>query len=344
MDQAVNVALVGFGYAGRVFHAPLIEAVSGLKLAGIVSSRPAAIDAAKPGTRVIPTLESALRDDGVDLVVIATPNALHASQAHAALSAGKHVVVDKPFTVTVAEAEAVCAQAERAGRVLSVFHNRRWDSDFLTLQALIGRDALGDVRYLESHFDRYRPQVRDRWRERRGSGAGLWFDLGPHLIDQVLQLFGPPDDISVDRAMLRDGAQVDDYFHATLSYAKRRVVLHASMLAPVHDVRFLVHGTRGSYVKEGLDTQESTLVAGRTPHDITWGQDPRPGLLTTVDDADRRSESVPNEPGDYCRFYAAVRDAIRDGAPNPVSSREALEVMRWLERGVPIADATVSPS
>ncbi|MFN8582030.1 MAG: oxidoreductase [Gemmatimonadaceae bacterium] len=332
MIPPLSVALIGYGYAGRVFHAPLAAAVPGLSLQRIVSSRADAVHADWPGVRVSATVDEALSDADIDLVVIATPNELHASQAHAALDAGKHVVVDKPFTVTVAEAEAVCQHAERAGRVLSVFHNRRWDGDFRTVRALIDSGALGDVRYFESHFDRFRPQVRDRWRERIGPGAGLWFDLGPHLLDQSLQLFGPPREITVDRAVLRDGAQVDDYFHATLRYDTRRVVLHATMLAPAHDLRFVVHGTQGSYVKEGLDTQEDALKAGAKPGGFRWGEDPRTGLLTTWHDGETSTRPVPNEPGNYLRFYEGVRDAITIGGVNPASGDDGLAVMRLLLR------------
>ncbi|MBK6304612.1 MAG: Gfo/Idh/MocA family oxidoreductase, partial [Gemmatimonadetes bacterium] len=182
MMEPLNVALVGYGFAGRVFHAPLIAAVEGLRLHTIVSSQGSLVREQWPDVRVVPSLAEALADRGIDLVVLATPNAVHAEQAHAALDAGKHVVVDKPFTVTVAEAESVVAHAERVGRVLSVFHNRRWDSDFLTVRKLIAEGALGEVTYFESRFDRYRPVVRDRWRERAGAGAGLWYDLGPHLV------------------------------------------------------------------------------------------------------------------------------------------------------------------
>lgn len=340
MSAPLNVALVGYGYAGRTFHAPLIASVDGLRLHAVVTSKPHEIRARWPQARPYPELAGALADDAVDVVVLATPNVLHAPQAHAALAAGKHVVVDKPFTVTLAEAEAVVAHAERAGRVLSVFHNRRWDSDFLTLRALMDTQSLGDVVYVESRFDRFRPSVRDRWRERAGPGAGLWFDLGPHLVDQSLQLFGAPARIHADIAALRPGAQVDDYFHVVLEYPRRRVVLHASTLVVANHLRYAVHGTRGSFMKEGLDAQEAALQAGRIPGDAGWGADPRPGVLHLPegDAVDRRE--VPPVPGDYRRYYAGVRDAVLGTGANPVSGRDALEVMRWVERGFASRDST----
>lgn len=330
---ALGVALVGYGFAGSVFHAPLIAAVDGLALCRVVSGNAAAVHANFPDARVSATLSDALADPAIDLVVIATPNTLHAPQAHAALDAGKHVIVDKPFTVTVEEAEGVMAHAERAGRLLSVFHNRRWDSDFLTLRALIAADTLGTVTQYASHFDRFRPEVRDRWRERAGPGAGLWFDLGPHLLDQALQLFGTPLGITADIAVQRSGGSADDYFHVLLRYPRLRVVLHASMLVTANDLRFAVHGARGSFLKQGLDTQEEALKAGRTPGDAQWGHDSRPGTLTLIDGDAVSTGAVPGVAGDYRRYYALVRDAIRGAAPNPVPASEALAVMKLLALG-----------
>jgi predicted dehydrogenase len=332
--DVLRVVLVGYGYVGRTFHAPLIGAVGGLTLHGIVTSRPDVVRAEGRNVRLFADLPAALADPAVDLIVLATPNALHAEQAHAALDAGRHVVVDKPFTVTAAEAEAVAAHAERAGRVLSVFHNRRWDSDFLTLRALIAAGALGEVRYFESRFDRYRPVVRDRWRERAGPGAGLWYDLGPHLVDQALQLFGPPTDVAADIQIQRDGAEVDDYFHVVLEYPRLRVVLHASTLVVANELRFAVHGTRGSFVKHGCDPQEEALKAGRSPGDAAWGADAHPGVLSAVEGETIVRHDVPPIPGDYRRFYEGVRDAVAGCGANPVSGWDGVAVMRLVSRAM----------
>ena len=330
----LQVALVGYGFVGRIFHAPLIASVDGLQLRTVVSGHPDTVHADFPDVTVAPELRVALADAAVDLVVIATPNALHAPQAHAALDAGKHVVVDKPFTVTVDEAEGLIAHAERAGRILSVFHNRRYDSDFRTLRSLLSGGVLGDVTQFESHFDRFRLEVKDRWRERPGPGTGLWYDLGPHLLDQALQLFGTPLGITADIAIQRAGGTTDDFFHAVLRYPRLRVILHASTLMAASDLRFSVHGTRGSFVKQGLDSQEDALKAGRKPGSAAWGLDARPGTLTTVDGEQRVTRMVPGEHGDYGRYYAAVRDAIRGTGPNPVPGVEALRVMRLLASGI----------
>jgi predicted dehydrogenase len=334
MSQPLNVALVGYGFVGKVFHAPLIAATPGLVLHSVVSRQAAAIADEYPHARVYLELADALRDPVVDLVVIATPNALHSPQAHAALDAGKHVVVDKPFTVTVQEAEALLAHAGRAERLLSVFHNRRWDGDFLTVRALIADGALGEITQFESHFDRFRPEVRDRWRERDEPGSGLWYDLGPHLLDQALQLFGEPLGITADIAKQRDGAQSDDFFHAVLRYPRNRVILHASTLVIASELRFAVHGTAGSFVKHGLDTQEDALKAGRTPGDAGWGSDAREGVLTQMSGEHAIARAVTTLPGDYRAFYAGVRDAITIGAPNPVPAEQALVIMQLIERGL----------
>lgn len=333
MARELNVALVGYGFAGKTFHAPLIAAVDGLILHTVVSSDAAKVQPDFPYARVVANLDDALRDNAIDLVVIATPNVLHATQASAALNAGKHVVVDKPFAVTLTEAEAVIADAEKNRRVLSVFQNRRWDADFLTVQRLIADGTLGDLVHFESHFDRYRPLVRDRWRERAGPGNSAWFDLGSHLVDQALQLFGLPEAITLDVAAQRDGAKTDDYFHALLRYPTHRVVLNASALVASDNRRFTLHGKRGSFVKHGLDPQEDALKAGRRPGDASWGVDPEPGTLTIADGEFRRTSLHVGLPGDYRHYFAGVRDAILGNGVTPVTANEALAVMRLLAAG-----------
>jgi predicted dehydrogenase len=265
--------------------------------------------------------------------VVPTPNASHYPLARLALEAGKHVVVDKPFTLTVAEARSLKACADRAGRVLSVFQNRRWDSDFLTVKALMGSGELGRVAEFESHFDRHVPVVQDRWREKGDLGSGLWFDLGSHLLDQALQLFGAPEALGVDLARQRDGARTDDYFQATLHYGSTRVILHASNLVPQPGPRYMVHGTLGSYVKYGLDPQEDQLKAGVRPPAPGWGVDPSPGSLTLFADGARPTRTVPTLPGDYPAYYAALRDTVLGLGPNPVPAEQAIQVMGLIELG-----------
>ena len=332
MQPTLNVALVGYGYVGKTFHAPLISHTPGLHLHTVVSSDPQKVLAELPQVRVINEAQEACADPGIDLVVIAAPNAVHATLARDALSHGKHVVVDKPFTVTLDEARQVVAQAAQSGRLLSVFQNRRWDSDFLTLKQLLQQDALGEVTEFHSHFDRYRPQVVDRWREQDQPGSGLWFDLGPHLLDQALQLFGMPQAIFADITLQRKDARAADYFHALLRYPRHRVMLHAGSLVPANGLRFAVHGTRASYLKHGLDTQEATLRAGGMPGQTGWGADTRIGHLQ-ADDSDE-GQPIPAIAGDYRHYYSELRTAILDNTAPPVTAQQALDVMALLEWGM----------
>ena len=337
MDRTFKVGIVGYGYAGRVFHAPLVASVPGLQLAAIASGAPDKVAADWPGLPVDPSPAALFNRPELDLVVLATPNDTHAPLAGQALAAGKHVVVDKPFTLTLREALALRERAEQAGRLLSVFHNRRWDADFLTLRRLIGSGALGRVTRFESRFDRFRPQVRDRWREGGGPGSGLWYDLGPHLLDQALQLFGRPDALTLDLARQRAGTLSDDCFQAQLNYGETRVLLGASTLVAAPGPRFAVHGSRGSYVKFGCDPQEDRLKAGHRPPAPDWGLDPHPGQLTTArDDAPEEldTRALPTLAGDYPAFYAAIREALRGAAANPVPPLDAVRVMHLIERGL----------
>ena len=335
----LNFALVGYGYVGKTFHAPLIAATPGLALRTVVSSDSAKVAADLPAARVVAELDQALTDPAIDLVVVATPNALHAPQTLAALAAGKHVVVDKPFALDAAQARTMADAARAAGKLLAVFHNRRWDSDFQTLQRLIAEGVLGEVVQYESHFDRFRPQVRDRWRERAGPGAGAWMDLGPHLLDQALVLFGEPLAIAADIGVQRAGAQADDYFHVLLRYPTLRVILHGSLLTAASDLRLAVHGTKASYVKHGLDPQEAQLKAGMTPGAPGWGRDSRHGVLTTIEQDVQVHADVRPEIAGYRTFYAGVRDALREGAPSPVPVEQALRVMDLLELARRASDA-----
>ncbi|WP_313452978.1 oxidoreductase [Brevundimonas sp.] len=328
----LGVALVGYGLAGQTFHAPLIAATPGLALRVVVSSRPEAVRGDLPEVEVLADLDAALARADIDLIVVATPDALHAEQSMQALRAGKSVVVDKPFAASLAEAEAVAALAAQAPGVFSVFQNRRWDADFLTLRRLIADGALGEIEVYESHFDRFRPTVTDRWKDRRD--GGIWADLGPHLADQAVQLFGPPLGVYADLQPQRQGATSVDYAHVLLRYGRMRVILNISLLAADSTLRFAVHGTGGSFIKHGLDPQEDQSKAGLRPGDPAWGVDPSPGVLVRVVEGEAKRTTVPSERGDYPAFYAAMRDAIRGETRPPVPADQALTVMRVLDAGL----------
>ncbi len=334
MSGTLRVGIIGYGFASKTFHAPLIAGVPGLELAAIASSDPTKVHADRPRVAVDATPAELLARPEIDLVVIPTPNDTHFLLARLALAAGKHVVVDKPFTVTLADARCLQAEAAAAGRLLSVFHNRRWDADFLTLRQVIATGELGRIVHFESHFDRYRPQPRARWREQAGAGSGLWYDLGAHLLDQVLQLFGLPDSISLDLAAQRDGAETDDWFHAVLRHGQSRCILHGSALVPVPAPRFTVHGSLGSFFKQGLDPQEDQLKAGAYPPTAGWGEDPLSATLSVWRAGLCQTRELACVAGNYPAYYAAVRDAIRGVGQNPVTAEEAMHVIGLLELGL----------
>ncbi len=304
----IRVGLVGYGLAGAVFHEPLIRACERLELAAVLTSREAPSRVHSLGELL----------DRCDLVVVASPNRTHFAIARKALEAGKHVVVDKPLTVTLKEADALIALADERRLLLSAFHNRRWDGDFLTVGEMLPK--LGDVTLFEAHWDRFRPQIKQGWRELPEPGGGLFNDLGPHMIDQMLQLFGMPDAVSADIMAQRAEAAVDDFFDVSFHYDSRRVALRCSSLVAAARPRFAVHGTSGSFIKNGLDPQEAQLKSGRDPREPSFGSDPTDGLFIA---ADGRAEAVPTLRGNYLAFYDAVAAAILDGAPPPVPAREA---------------------
>jgi len=320
----LNVGLVGFGFAGQVFHAPVIRAVAGLRLAAIVQRR--------GGIDFVHSVEDLLTRD-IDLVVIATPNTSHYPIAKQCLLAGRHVVIDKPLTTTVAEAEELVRLAAQQHRVLSVYHNRRYVGDFVTLRQLLSEGVLGRVVQFESHFDRFRPERKPlAWREQPLPGSGLWFDLGPHLLDQALVLFGIPQAIAADLRSEREGAVVDDAFDVTLHYPHMRAALRASMLAASPGPAFTVHGTCGSFIKYGFDPQEEALKAGRAPDEANWDADPPEmyGRLTTPEG----TRTIPTVPSSFTHYYENVRDAVLGTAPLAVTPEQALNVMRGLELAV----------
>ena len=343
----LHVALIGYGGAGRIFHAPLMAGVPGLHLACIVTRQREAVQRDWPAVRCVASASAALADPAIDLVVIATPNDSHFELAQAALLAGKHVVVDKPCTVTLTETETLLALARQQGRVLTVFQNRRFDSDFLALQQVIESGQLGRVVQVASHFDRYRPTVPERWREQNLPGSGLWFDLGPHLVDQALVLFGRPDALLLEQANVRDGARVNDWFHAVLRYdtpqGGLRVILHASTLVAEPGPRWAAHGTQGSFTKFGMDVQEDALKAGQRPHLEAldgWGQDPQPGQVLRMENmagvaspvSVRMAASQP--PGNYLAYYAQLRDHLWGLQPQPgVTPEQVHAVMQLLALG-----------
>ena len=331
-----RVALLGYGLAGSVFHAPFIATTAGLELAVIVTgndTRKAQALAEHPSVTVLPTPDELWHRAGeVDLVVVATPNRSHASLALAALDAGLPVVVDKPFARTAAEGQALVEAANERGLLITVFQNRRWDGDFLTLRRLLDEGRLGSVHRLESRFERWRLQPERGWRERgeAAEGGGLLLDLGSHLVDQALQLFGPVREVYSELDTRRAGAEVDDDDFLALEHESGvRSHLWMSALAAERGPRFRALGSRAAFIKHGLDIQEEALQAGASPTDASFGEEPRErwGWLVT----DGEVEEVPTVAGSYGSFYAGVAASLRDSVPPPVDARDSIAVLEVLD-------------
>jgi scyllo-inositol 2-dehydrogenase (NADP+) len=333
VNSAINVGLVGFGMAARVFHAPLIHANPHLNLAQIVQRHGDEAAITYPQAQVVRDLDAMLGDASIELVVVATPNTSHFDIAARALKAGKHVVVDKPFTITTRDADELIALSRKAERILSAFQNRRWDGDFLTVKKILSKKLVGRLAEYESRFDRFRPTVNpQKWREQSLPGSGVLYDLGSHLIDQAGVLFGQPTGIYADVRPQREGAAADDSFVVHLEYPQLRVMLKAGVLVCEPSPRFVLYGTRGSYVKYGLDPQEDALKNGQSPAQPNWGAENEDawGTLTQCDGAVERSR-YPTLAGCYPNYYTNVARAIRGEEELIVKPEQAREVIRLIE-------------
>jgi len=330
----IRVGLIGFGLAGQAFHAPVILGAPGMELACILERHSSRAKERYPQVRVARTLEEMLSDKTIGLCVVATPNDSHFSYTKACLEAGRDVVVDKPFTPTLAEAQELVQLAAARGRLLTVYQDRRWDGVFQTVKKLVASGELGEIAEYEARFDRFRLEPRLNWREQADfPAAGVLWDLGPHLIDGALVLFGEPETITAKALCQRPFSQTDDAFDVHMDYPHRRATLRARIIAYAPGPHVLIHGTRGSFVKYGMDPQEEILRSPNCPDGDKWGPDwglepeERWGILSLVTGTARK---VKTERGDYRLFYANVRDAIEKRADLDVSPEHALRVMRAL--------------
>jgi predicted dehydrogenase len=334
----IDVGLIGFGLAGRSFHSPVIHAVPGLRLAAIVQRSGNEAAQLYPDARLVRSVEELLAISDIRLVVIATPNDTHCHIARQCLDAGRDVIVDKPLAPTLEEALELVKFARERGRLLTVYHNRRFDGDFQALQQLVERGRLGRIVRFESNYDRFRPHLKaNAWRERTGQGTGVFMDLAPHLIDHALVLFGVPEAVTADIRIEREQAIVDDSFDLTFYYAGGlHALLRATMLAPVTRPRFILHGISGAYVKHAFDVQEPRLRAGKIPWDEMPNeaeQEANSGVLTLVNSEGTTAltERVPSAPSDYRSYYANARDVLLGTGAPAVTAEHALNVMRILE-------------
>ena len=331
--KKIATGLIGFGMGGQVFHGPLLAGDGNFAIKAVSGSRFAEFAGAYPGTAPASS-EQIIEDKAIELVVIATPNATHGRLARSALLAGKNVVVDKPFCLSSHEAQDLIDLAGERGLMLSVFHNRRWDGDFLTVRQLLRDGTLGTMVSLESNFDRYRIAIRDSWKETQEEGGGLLWDIGAHLVDQAVELFGVPAGWSGDFRRTRPGAQTSDDIEIRLDYsAALRVTLRAAMVRARPGPRFVVHGLNGSYVKFGKDPQEKDLQSGKALNATDWGRDDPAHrgslLLAQADGIDERR--LPTLAGAYPSFYRGIAEAIRNGTMPPVDPASVVPVIRILE-------------
>ena len=334
----IKTGIIGYGLSGRVFHAPFIDVVKGFELTKISTTNSTGIQLIQeryPDTQIVSGAEDIIKDPDIDLVIITSPNTVHFSQAKDALSAGKHVVIEKPFTNTSAEADELIALSKKQGKILTAYHNRRFVSDAKTVKKILASGLLGNVIDYEAHFDRYRPEPRavGSWREQTLPGSGIFYDLGSHLIDQALYFFGKPDAVTAHIKSQRPWAKADDCFDVRLHYPTHTATLKSSMLAKIPGPTFLIHGTKGSFIKYGLDVQEENLDKGMIPNTPDWGKEPENlwGKLVAEHNGIKINSVIESENGDYREYFINLRDAILGKAELAVKPEEARNVIRVIE-------------
>ncbi len=336
MKKTINTGLIGYGMAGRIFHAPFLNIVPGFNLAKICTNNPDSIKLAKeryPQTTIVNTPEDIINDNSIDLVFVLTPNETHYELAKKAILAKKHVIVDKPFTATVAQADELIELAKQSGKILTVYQNRRYASDYKTVKKLLETGILGRLVEFTSCFDRYVPHLRPKkWKEEPREACGVLYDLGSHLIDQTLQLFGMPLEVTANIRYQRENTLIDDYFMLSLQYPEMTVYLHSGMLVKVPGPVFLIHGTNGSFVKYGLDVQEGRLDEGRIPVGKDWGKEPQSmwGTLSGYINGLPATMTIESENGNYTDFFVNLREAIYGNElpdVNPIDSRNVIKII-----------------
>lgn len=332
--KPINTALCSFGMSGWVFHAPFIHVNPGFNLYGVWERSKNLAAQKYPEIRTYRRLEDMLADDAIELVVVNTPNYTHYEYAKKALEAGKHIIVEKPFTITVDEGKKLIEIGKKQNRKISVYQNRRYDSDYKTIKKVIKENVLGDLVDVEMHFDRYKEEIGPKvHKETPGPGTGSLYDLGAHLIDQALLLFGMPEKLFADIQVMRPVSKVDDYFDLLLYYKKFRVHLKSSYAVREALPGYIFHGLKGSFIKPKTDVQEEMLQAGKIPGSSDWGTEPesQKGLLHIEKNGEVIREYIQSEKGNYNEYYDGIYDAIRNDKPLPVTAEEGLEVIKIIE-------------
>jgi len=332
-QKQIATAIVSYGMSGSIFHAPLLNAHPGFLLKTILLRSSNSALEKYPDVIIARTYEELLSDDEIELIVVNTPDDTHFDFTCKGLEAGKHVIVEKPFTTIVGDGVKLIDLAKKKGRILSVFQNRRWDGDFLTVQKIIRQNMLGRLVEYEAHFDRYRNYIQDSWKESPGHQTGTLYNLGSHLIDQALVLFGMPQSVYADIRIMRTGGKVDDAFDLKLYYKDVKVTLKAGYLVREPGAKFMVHGTEGSFVKYGIDPQEEDLKQGRLPDEDGWGTEPESewGILNTSINGIHIRKKIATMAGCYSDYYSNIYEAVRKSAELSVKPEEALNVIKIIE-------------
>jgi scyllo-inositol 2-dehydrogenase (NADP+) len=330
----IKTALLSYGMSGEIFHAPLLSVDAGFALTTVIQRKSDKARHRYPDIKIVRDITEVIDDTTIELVVINVPNEFHFDYASKALNAGKHVIVEKPFTVTAKEADDLIALAEKRNRLLTVFQNRRWDGDFMTVKKVIENKWVGKIAEFELHYDRYRNYIEaNTWKEEQGPGSGILYNLGSHMLDQVLVLFGMPLEVDARVGVQRPNGKVEDFYDIRMQYKDFHAVVKSSYLVREATPRYILHGTEGSYVKYGIDPQEQSLKDGKIPGTPGWGTDPKElwgKLNTTIDDLHIEG-LIETLPGNYTMFYKNIYEAIRNGKELFVKAEESRDVIKLIE-------------
>jgi len=335
MKRIIHTGIIGFGLSGKVFHSPFIHTHPGFHLSAIVERHHQFSKEVYPYVSVVNDYTDILKDENIELIVIATPNIYHYPMARECLLAGKHVVIEKPFTPSSKEADDLISLSEETKKRVFVYHNRRWDGDFLTIKTLIKENILGDISYYEAHFDRYSPELKlNSWRDENIPGGGILFDLGAHLIDQALHLFGLPDSLNAKIKSERPESPVDDSFDIEMFYPDKNIVLKAGMMVKKTGPRFIIEGSEATFTKFGIDPQEASLKGGQMPLIKNWGEE-KPeffGKLEFITESEEKNKLITTQAGNYMGFYDNVYEVLVKNKPMSVSPENARDVIFIIEK------------
>lgn len=335
--RKLKTGIVGYGKSAKVFHIPFLSTMDEFEITAVLERHGEESKKQLGNIRVAKTIEELIKGDDTDLIVITTPNDTHFPYAAKALKAGKNVVLEKPFTITSADAEELIRIAKESGKVLSVYQNRRYVSDFLTIRELLDQNILGEVHEFNATYDRFRPHaIEGAWRETDSPGAGILYDLGPHIIDQALSLFGNPKAITADVRKQRSHAKATDFFNIWLHYGFLKVILHSGMLVREQGPRYMIQGTVGSFIKSGEDPQEERLRAGELPSGDDWGQEPESayGILHTEINGEVVRKIIPSKKGNYGTYYSNIYQTIVNGAPLKEKPEHGYNTIRLIELAI----------